>query len=232
MSLSHRRASVLIFIQFNLTRNLGVSRSGVVRPRKACASPVRDFLAQRNCCGTFFSDDERAITLPLWASPSELHLTFQPQHRWLAVLRSRREQSLHWGEPRDWDVAANLIWGLRGRKKKEKEKKSSAARTSDTPQTFFRSHLKAVRHQDALLGQSAQVSWQARLQEFLWLSRDEWTSNHLIHSTVKSFMLLQSVYVWDDFSVFTAARINDCKLVFFFSFLGWDSSSCQREFTC
>ena len=67
-----------------------VCRSGVARPRKQCVSAVSDFWAETMCCGTFFSDGDRAITLPLCASPSELHLTFQPRHLWLCAEEPQR----------------------------------------------------------------------------------------------------------------------------------------------
>lgn len=85
-------------------RNLGFSRSGVARPREA-------FWAGTNCCGRFSSEEDRAITLPP-AAPSELHLTPQPRRRWLS--RGAAEtQSCRWGEPRDRDVAADLMCGLK-----------------------------------------------------------------------------------------------------------------------
>lgn len=99
--------------------NLGASRSGVVRPRNACASPMGDFLAERNCCGTFSSDDARAITLPLCAGRSELHLIPQPLN--IAWLRreAAEKRSLRRGGTRDRDVAVDLIPGLRGRERRK-----------------------------------------------------------------------------------------------------------------
>lgn len=64
--------------QWNMTRIFALTRSGVVRPRVTCAAAVRHFLAEALCCRTLFCDDDGAITLPLAASPGELHLTFQP----------------------------------------------------------------------------------------------------------------------------------------------------------
>lgn len=145
---------LLQFFQFNLTRKLGFSRSGVVRPREACASPVWDFLAERICCGTFFSDDDRAITLPLWASPSKLHLTFQPQHCWPCSEEPQRaKHSLR----RDTWLRRSREPLLSAQRLRKKKKKQLCGQKHQNPlQTLLRSsRSKAVRHQDALHCQCA-----------------------------------------------------------------------------
>lgn len=75
----------------------------------------------------------------------------------LDVPRSRRVQSLHWGDPRDRDVAINPIRRLGGWE--ENKKNTSAVKTSEPPQTLLRSCLKAVRHQDALHAQFDMRIW-------------------------------------------------------------------------
>lgn len=118
--------------QFNLTRNLGVCRSGAETPRKARASPAGEVFAERNFSGTSFFEVDSAITLPLSAS-----LWVAPRiwaHAPLAPQRTHRKESLCRAEPRDRDVAAKLIRGPWGT---EQEKKRTEA--SEPPQTLLAS---------------------------------------------------------------------------------------------
>lgn len=157
--------------QCNLTRKFEVSRSEVVGPKEACAPPVRHFLAEKICCGTFFSDDDCAITLPLWRSPSKLHLTFQPQHCWPCTGKLQRAKPSPRGRD-TWQIRSSepLLSAQSVKKTALRTKTSEALQTSlRSSRCATRTHctLNMQRRWDSSWGQYWRQVVQSYFKEFL-----------------------------------------------------------------